>query len=82
MALSIFGRSGAQLTGLATCIGLLVAGFVTSDAFLTYFLFISFFQGELEIPARNEVDEVEFSRILLAIASGVLVLLTLVPVVR
>lgn len=79
VALSLFGRSGAQLVGLLTLLSLFVGGILTSDAMLLYFAFILFYQNELEIPMRNEVDDVDFSRVLIATVSGVLVLLTIIP---
>ena len=77
--MTLFGRSGTQLVGLIALIVLIVAGFANSDFFLFYFSYLAFFQSELEIPQRNEVDEVDFSRVLLATATGVFVVLTLVP---
>lgn len=46
---------------------------------LFYFAFIVFFQSELEIPMRNEVDDVDFSRVVLVTFAGFLTLLTLIP---
>jgi hypothetical protein len=54
-------------------------GLSGSDLILFYFSYVVFFQSELEIPQRNEVDDMDFSRVLIATASGVLVLLTLIP---
>lgn len=79
ISLALFGRSGAQLVGLITLTSLFLVGIIASDAILLYFAFILFFQSELEIPLRNEVDEVDFGRILLVTLSGVLVLLTILP---
>jgi len=81
IATALFGRSGTQLVGLITLLTLFLAGLTVSDLLLFYFSFIAFFQGELEMPCRNEVDEVDFSRVLLATAGGVLMLLTLIPMV-
>jgi membrane-associated protease RseP (regulator of RpoE activity) len=80
IALSMFGRSGAQILSLITLITLLLAGFVGNDSFLTYFLFVSFFQGELEIPMRDESDPIDASRIVLGLVTAAFVLLTLIPV--
>lgn len=79
VSLALFGRSGAQLVGLITLVLLFTLGVFTSDPILFYFSFILFFQSELEIPLRNEVSDVSFPRVLLAIASGVLVLLSILP---
>jgi hypothetical protein len=79
MALSLFGRSGTQLVGFLTFIGMFIRGLTGSDLLLFFFSFVVFFQSELEIPQRNEVDDMDFSRVLLATATGVLVLLTLIP---
>jgi len=79
VALALFGRSGAQLLSFLTDVFLFLGGITKSDTMLLYFSFVAFFQSELEIPLRNEVDEVDFGRSLLAIASGVLVLLTITP---
>ena len=79
ISLALFGRSGAQVVGLITLTSLFLVGIIASDAILLYFAFILFFQSELEIPMRNEVDEVDFGRILLVTLSGVLVLLTILP---
>ena len=75
----MFGRSGAQLVSLITFIGMFLLGLSGSDLILFYFSYVVFFQSELEIPQRNEVDDMDFSRVLIATASGVLVLLTLIP---
>jgi hypothetical protein len=52
---------------------------VIGNLFLFDFSFLIAFQTGNEIPARNEVDNVSFSRVLLAIASTVLAFLTLIP---
>lgn len=79
IATSLFGRSGTQLVSLITFIGMFLLGLSGSDLILFYFSYVVFFQSELEIPQRNEVDDMDFSRVLLATATGVLVLLTLIP---
>ena len=56
-----------------------LAGILGSDLFLFYFSFLIAFQSGNEIPARNEVDNISFSRVLLATFSFVLSLLTLIP---
>ena len=77
--MTLFGRSGTQLVSLIAFVGLFFGGLVGSDLLLFFFSFVIFFQSELEIPQRNEVDDMDFSRVLLATATGCLVLLTLIP---
>ena len=79
ISMALFGRSGAQLVGLLTLFSLFITGIFQGDALLLYFAFILFYQNELEIPLKNEVDEVDFSRVLLATFGGVLTLLTIIP---
>ena len=79
MSLALFGRSGTQLVSFITYVGIFLAGIVGSDLLLFFFSYLIFFQSELEIPQQNEVDDMDFSRVLLATATGVLVLLTLIP---
>lgn len=79
MALTLFGRSGTQLVSFLTFVAMFIQGLMGSDLLLFFFSFVVFFQSELEIPQRNEVDDMDFSRVLLATATGVLVLLTLIP---
>jgi len=79
VALAIFGRSGTQLIGLLTLIFTFAAGILGSDYLLFYFSYVTFFQSELEIPCRDEVTEVEFSRVLLAVAGWILALLVVIP---
>jgi membrane-associated protease RseP (regulator of RpoE activity)/protein-arginine kinase activator protein McsA len=79
IATSLFGRSGTQLVSLITFIGMFLLGLSGSDLILFYFSYVVFFQSELEIPQRNEVDDIDFSRVLIATTTGVLVLLTLIP---
>lgn len=76
---ALFGRSGSQAVTFASLAALAILGFTSSDLLLFYFAFIAFFQSELEIPQRNEVDDVEFSRVLVAGFAGFLMLLTLIP---
>ena len=79
VALAVFGRGAKLLIGNVFLLMLLFVGFLGSDLFLFYFGFIVLFQTGNEIAARNEVDKVEFSRVALAIAANVLMLLTLIP---
>lgn len=79
VSLALFGRSGAQVVGFITAFSLLFGGIFNSDAMLLYFAFVIFFQFELEVPLRNEADDIDFGRAVLAITSTVLVLLTIIP---
>ncbi len=54
-------------------------GLDESNLFLIYVLFVLIWQRELETPARNEVDELDWSRGLVAIAAALIVGLTLIP---
>ena len=54
-------------------------GILGSDLFLFYFSFLIAFQTGNEIPARNEVDDISFARVLVATGASVLALLTLIP---
>lgn len=79
ISIALFGRSGSQAVTFASLGTLFILGITSSDLLLFYFAFIVFFQSELEIPCRNEVDDVEFSRVIIAIFAGFLMLLTLIP---
>ena len=58
---------------------LLILGFTQSDLLLFYFAFVVFFQSELEIPMRNEIDDVPVATASVAALAGFLMLLTLIP---
>jgi hypothetical protein len=75
----LFGRVVKPAVGNLFLVAVFLVGALGSDLFLFYFSFLIAFQTGNEIPARNEVDNVSFSRVLLAIASTVLALLTLIP---
>jgi len=80
VGLALFGRTGMQVAGFTTSVALVIQGiFYGSDLLLFYFSFAAFFQNQLDIPSLNEVDDVDFSRVLLATAAGFVVLLTLIP---
>lgn len=79
ISLALFGRTGKQLVDFIGLTGLFFLGLFASDAFLFYVSFLLFLQGEPEIPCRNEVDEVDFSRVILSIVAGFVVLLTVIP---
>lgn len=82
ICVAMFGRRGAFIvkffTGILLCVtGLL--GFDEASILLTYSLYTFIWQRELEAPCRNEVEELDFARAALAIASALLVTVALVP---
>mmetsp|Transcript_11227 Transcript_11227/g.31063 ORF Transcript_11227/g.31063 Transcript_11227/m.31063 type:complete len:98 (+) Transcript_11227:240-533(+) len=79
MAMAMFGRPGKLGIGLLFLLIALFAGIKGSDLFLFYFSFIVAFQSGNEIPARDEVTQVEFSRILVATGAYVVAVLALIP---
>jgi hypothetical protein len=82
ISLTMFGRRGSFVVQLFTTPLLFLAGILgwdNADILLTYALFTVIWQRQLETPVRNEVDELDFSRGLLAIGSAVLVGLILLP---
>mmetsp|Transcript_17552 Transcript_17552/g.37963 ORF Transcript_17552/g.37963 Transcript_17552/m.37963 type:complete len:917 (+) Transcript_17552:50-2800(+) len=78
VSMALFGRSGTQAVTFVSLASLFILG-LQSDLLLFYFAFIVFCQSELEIPLRNEVDDVDLSRVILASFAGFLMLLTLIP---
>jgi len=76
--MAIFGRPGAQVVSFLSLAALFFLG-LQSDLLLFYFSFLVFCQAELEIPLRNEIDEVDATRVALASFAGFLMLLTLIP---
>lgn len=80
MGQALFNRAGKGIIGQIALFALLGVGFLgNDDLFLFYFLFCSLFQQGSEIPLRNEVDEISFSRVLVATGLGVVALLSLIP---
>lgn len=79
ISMSLFGRSGSQGLTLLSLASLFVVGFSGSDLMLFYFGFLVLSQLELEIPLRNEVDDVGLPEVLLALLAGFLMVLTIVP---
>jgi hypothetical protein len=78
--MTLFSRGVKLVVGQLFLIVLFTLGIFGSDLFLFYFSFLIFFQQGNEIPSRNEVDEVSFSRVLLATVAGVVSLLALIPI--
>ena len=79
MAQALFGRGAKLVIGNAFMAALLIAGILGSDLFLFYFAFVSAFQTGNEIPSRNEVDNLDFSRGLASVIAYALAFLVLVP---
>jgi hypothetical protein len=77
--MALFDRVEKQTIGTLTLLALLYFGLFGSDLFLFYFSFIIAFQTGNEIPARNEEDSVNFSRVIVATICYGLVLLSLIP---
>lgn len=80
IALAMFGRGGKGFIGNLFISTVFLVGILGSDLFLFYFSFLIAFQTGNEIPAKNEVDDIGFERIILATASSVLALLILIPI--
>ncbi len=79
IAFALLGRNITKLINGITLITLFIAG-LGSDLFLLHFLFVFLFQGEPEIPLRNELEEVGPLRVLLSLATAAFVIMTLVPI--
>eukprot|EP00573_Skeletonema_grethae_P010326 CAMPEP_0201694074 /NCGR_PEP_ID=MMETSP0578-20130828/6458_1 /ASSEMBLY_ACC=CAM_ASM_000663 /TAXON_ID=267565 /ORGANISM="Skeletonema grethea, Strain CCMP 1804" /LENGTH=896 /DNA_ID=CAMNT_0048179701 /DNA_START=23 /DNA_END=2713 /DNA_ORIENTATION=- len=80
VSMAIFGRSGSQGVTFASLLLMFALGFSgESDLLLFYFGFVVFAQSELEIPMRNEIDDVDFSRVFVAGVALFLTILTLIP---
>eukprot|EP00591_Stephanopyxis_turris_P012730 CAMPEP_0195511714 /NCGR_PEP_ID=MMETSP0794_2-20130614/3938_1 /TAXON_ID=515487 /ORGANISM="Stephanopyxis turris, Strain CCMP 815" /LENGTH=709 /DNA_ID=CAMNT_0040639367 /DNA_START=40 /DNA_END=2169 /DNA_ORIENTATION=- len=83
ISVAVFGRNGHILVQGLTMLILFGSSFFGADPqnlFLGYGIFAFFTQRELEIPCRNEIDDLDFARVVVAIATWVVVALTLVPV--
>lgn len=79
MAQSLFGRGAKLVVGNVFLLATLVIGIGGSDLFLFYFAFCAAFQTGNEIPARNEVDDADVSRIFVAVAAYLVAALALIP---
>lgn len=80
LSMALFNRLDKMSIGYLALSTLLFAGLFGSDLFLFYFSFCLAFQTGNEVPARNEQDSVEFSRVIVALVCYGLAILTLVPV--
>eukprot|EP00579_Thalassiosira_antarctica_P001524 CAMPEP_0201869040 /NCGR_PEP_ID=MMETSP0902-20130614/2705_1 /ASSEMBLY_ACC=CAM_ASM_000551 /TAXON_ID=420261 /ORGANISM="Thalassiosira antarctica, Strain CCMP982" /LENGTH=945 /DNA_ID=CAMNT_0048394477 /DNA_START=47 /DNA_END=2884 /DNA_ORIENTATION=+ len=78
ISMALFGRSGSQAVTFISLASLFILGW-DNDLILFYFAFIVFCQSELEIPMRNEVDNVDVTRFALASFAGFLMLLSIIP---
>ena len=78
--MALFDRAEKMSIGSLTLTALFFAGIFGSDMFLFYFSFCLAFQTGNEVPARNETDSVDFSRVIVALVCYGLAILTLVPV--
>ena len=81
---AIFGRNGhtviqglIYITILGTIFFTLDNNSINSNIYLGYTIFCLLGQNDFEIPCRNEVDGVDFGRVLMAIATWVFVGLTI-----
>lgn len=78
-AMALLGRASKLAIGQLSLVLLLVMGVLGSDLFLFYFAFLVAFQSGNEVPARNEVDKVDFARVILASVTLIMAILSLVP---
>lgn len=77
--MALFDRAEKMAIGSFTLAVLLYFGLFGSDMFLFYFSFCLAFQSGNEVPARNEQDSVDYSRVIVAILCYFLAIVTLVP---
>jgi hypothetical protein len=78
----MFGRRGSYIVKTFTAVLLCLIGLIGFDesrVLLLYVFVAQIWQRELETPARNEVDELDFPRGALGIGTALLVALSLVP---
>ncbi|KAL7564433.1 hypothetical protein ACA910_002748 [Epithemia clementina (nom. ined.)] len=80
IAMALFGRKTKLAIGSLAMFIILLLGIQGSDLLLFYYAFCLAFQKGNEIPCRNEVDTVDFSRVLVATATYFLALLALIPI--
>lgn len=83
LSLAVFGRQGHAVVSGVTWLALLGASIALSDdqgRVLTAALVVnSFVQNDMEIPCRNETDEVDAKRLVLCFSLWFLAALILVP---
>ena len=82
ICVTFFGRSFSRVVHGTTLFALVLAGIFGADQtniFLCYAIFCQIWQSGIEIPCRNEVDELDSVRGIVAIAASLIVMLTLCP---
>lgn len=82
ICVSFFGRSFSRVVTGTALVTLVVAGFFGADQaniLLSYAIFCQVWQREMEVPCRNEVDELDSGRGFVAIGMSLIVMLTLIP---
>jgi len=79
VSMALFGRQNKQAIGGLAFLAILFFGVQGSDLFLFYFAFCLAFQKGNEIPCRNEVDQIDFSRVIVSTVAYFLALLALIP---
>ena len=84
ISLSLFGRSVSRVVRSFT-IGLIVFcsffGGDTVNLLLFYAIYAQIWQKESEIPCKNEIENVDDVRAVAAVATGVLVALSVIPMI-
>lgn len=81
---AVFGRSFSRVVQGFALLILVLSGFFgydESNLLLSYAIFATLWQKEPEIPCRNEVDELDLTRGLIAIATAFVAVLSIVPIV-
>jgi membrane-associated protease RseP (regulator of RpoE activity) len=82
MSQSLFGRQGHSIVGATTWTLLLLANFFLDgrgDTLITAWLIYNVVQNDMEIPARDETDDVDLPRSLTAFAMWFFTALVLIP---
>jgi len=82
MSLAFFGRSSSRALQVVAIVILVIANFFGGDPsniLVCYAGFTQTWQGEPEVPCRNEIDELDLVRGFLAIGMWTFATLTLVP---
>jgi hypothetical protein len=83
LSLSLFGRQGHSVLGGLTWFALLVASFALDEhqgeLLVTAWIVNNIVQNEQEIPCRDETDNINLTRVVVAFGMWFLAILTLVP---
>lgn len=82
VSIAMFGRRGAYIVKTFTAVLLCligIFGFDQSRLLLVYLIFTQLYQRELETPAINEVEELDFPRGVVGIMTALIVALALLP---